>query len=149
MSGTYTYPEAAVIPVQAGKTYTFSFDVDTIPSGAEGQAMVFRNGQTAGSDIIGNTLKFSTSGTKSVNFTAPAGCTFVTIRFDVYGAGQSITYSNIMIRDGVITNSDYEPYTPTNRELYELIMSYHSAATANLNTALVQTTLAKETGDER
>lgn len=157
MSGTYTYPEAAVIPVKEGRGYIFSFEAGTIPSGAEGQALVFRNGQTTGSDIIGNTQKFSTSGRKSVNFTAPTGCTFVTIRFDVYGAGQSITYSNIMIRDNVLSNNTYEPYAPSNRELYELIMSYHSAAAAtNLNRELVKTTLEKEedfkessNGDER
>ena len=122
MSGTITYPADAVIPVTAGKKYIFSLSVDSISSGGKARAMVFRNGQTTGADIIGNTGEITAEGVQSVTFTAPAGCTFVTFRLDVIGLNQSAAFSDIMFRDDG-TDGAFQPYAPSNRALYEMILA--------------------------
>ena len=51
--------------------------------------------------------------TKYLKFTTKSDTTFITIRLGVATSGNSITYSNIMLRYADITDDTYEPYQPS------------------------------------
>lgn len=65
--------------------------------------------------------------TQSLTFTTNSDTTFITIRFGVSNAGDSITYSNIMIRYADITDDTYEPYKPCLQEQIDAIAERLSA----------------------
>ena len=96
-------------------------------SGAPDTSMRLRMSETTsgGTNIVLQTV--TGNGAITVPFTWTGG----TIYLQFYPNYNATTYTNsfiaddVMIRRSEITDSTYFPYAPTNRELYELIKSYH------------------------
>lgn len=95
------------IPVRPNTDYIISWDAD---SDIAGSNYVFFNGVT--SNNKSNNNKF----VKKFSFKTLSDTTFITVRFGVSAAGNSITYSNIMIQPANITDNTYEPYVPSVNE---------------------------------
>lgn len=74
----------------------------------------------SGTSIINFTIYNTSAGKASRQFTLTAAAN--QMRFYT---GVATTVTNIMIRPAAITESSFQPYAPTNRELYELIKQYH------------------------
>lgn len=96
-------------------------------SGAPDTSMRLRMSATTsgGTNVLLYTI--TGNGAISVPFTWTGG----TIYLQFYSNYNTTTYANsfvaddVMIRRSEIADSTYVPYAPTNRELYELIKSYH------------------------
>lgn len=101
----------AEIPVTYGKTYTLSWEEET---NKQGLVYIFPNGDT-------NKMKHVDNDTKKIlTYTVPEGVTFVTFRFGVTKAGDTISYKNIMFQEGSVS-TDFRPYQETQATLpYEL-----------------------------
>lgn len=89
------------IPVSPNTTYILSWESN---NNHYGWVSVFMNGnmsnyQHANNDTI-----------KHLKFTTDIDTTFITIELSVAGKGDSLTYSNIMLRYADITDDTYEPY---------------------------------------
>jgi hypothetical protein len=95
------YPEGAKVPVSEGETITLAWEAD---SDTDGMNYIFPNGKTDGLKLGNN------KNTKSVSYTATAGITFVTIRFGVTNAGDTIRYKNIQVVKGT-TVPAWSPYS--------------------------------------
>ena len=89
------------IPVSPNTTYILSWESDNSNSGI---IHVFMNG------IVSKQQAANNSVAKYLKFTTDIDATFITIRFSVRNSGDSITYSNIMLRYADITDDTYEPY---------------------------------------
>lgn len=105
----YTKPNADSdggfrISVEAGTDYILSWESDNSNSGL---VYVFMNGGTSSRKAANN------NGVKSLRFTTNSDTTFITIRLGVSNSGESIAYSNIMLRYADITDDTYEPYQPS------------------------------------
>lgn len=94
------FPTTARIPVNAGETITISWDE---PLNKEGRVYVFGNASTSNMTYVDN------SNSKQLKYTIPSGVTFITFRFGVRNAGDTISYRNIQIELGS-TPTAYEPY---------------------------------------
>ena len=92
------------IPVSPNTTYILSWESDNSNSGI---IHVFMNG------IVSKQQAANKSVTKYLKFTTDIDATFITIRFSVKNSGDSITYSNIMLRYADIIDDTYEPYQPS------------------------------------
>ena len=97
----------ARVPVMEGKTIIISWEND---ESIRGEVYIFPNGIADGF-AVGNNLR-----QKEVRYTPTSGVTFVTFRFGVVNAGETIHYKNIMIRYAD-TDSTYEPYTSSTTNL--------------------------------
>lgn len=111
-NGTPNYPEQAKIPVSQGdKIYmTWTSDSDE----QKGRVFIFGN-----ADTTKTVNAYNNAG--SLTYNVPSGVTFITFRLGVTLSGNSITYSNIMISKQ--QGATYQQYTPSNRELYEMILN--------------------------
>ena len=89
------------IPVSPNTTYILSWESDNSNYGI---IHVFMNG------IVSKQQAANNSVTKYLKFTTDIDATFITIRFNVRNSGDSITYSNIMLRYADIQDDTYEPY---------------------------------------
>ena len=89
------------IPVYPDTEYIFSWESD---NRNQGVVYVFMNGSASSYKTANN------SGSKRLKFTTNSDTTFITIRLGVLVSGESITYSNIMLRYADITDDTYEPY---------------------------------------
>lgn len=99
----------------SGDTYTASFSCNTTVS--QISIRIFGAGNTA----IINNLYLNTER----NLTGEVKFIFITVvSTAVIPDGGIVVYP--MVRNAAITDSTYAPYAPTNRELYEMIKSYHS-----------------------
>lgn len=94
------FPTTARIPVNVGETITISWDE---PLNKEGRVYVFGNASTSNMTYVNN------SSSKQLKYTIPSGVTFITFRFGVGNAGDTISYRNIQIELGS-TPTAYEPY---------------------------------------
>lgn len=94
------FPTTARIPVNVGETITISWDE---PLNKEGRVYVFGNASTSNMTYVNN------SSSKQLKYTIPSGVTFITFRFGVGNAGDTISYRNIQIELGS-TPTVYEPY---------------------------------------
>lgn len=95
------------IPVSPNTTYILSWESDNSNYGI---IHVFMNG------IIAKQQSANNSVTKYLKFITDIDTTFITIRFNVKNSGDSITYSNIMLRYADITDDTYEPYQQSLQE---------------------------------
>lgn len=74
----------------------------------------------SGTSIINFNAQNSAAGSASIPFTLPSDANQIRIYTTIAN-----TVTNIMIRPAAITESSFQPYAPTNRELYEIIKQYH------------------------
>lgn len=109
----YTSPYAAShtniykIPVKPNTKYILSWESD---NDNDGKVYIFKNAVPSSGESGNNKDE------KSLDFETNSNTTFITVRFGVMYAGESITYSNIMIREADITDDTYEPYKPSVNE---------------------------------
>lgn len=96
------FPVNARIPISEGETITLSWQANNDVSGIQ---YIFPNGSVSGAVAANNATK------KKLSYTAGPGVTYVTFRFGVGDAGNSIKYSNIQIEKGA-TATQFEPYHP-------------------------------------
>ena len=89
------------IPVEPDTDYILSWESDNTYAGL---VYVFMNGNVSQQKLANN------KDTKYFKFTTNSDTTFITIRLGVATSGNSITYSNIMLRYADITDDTYEPY---------------------------------------
>lgn len=89
-------------PVNPNETYTLSWDVDK--TNVFGLVYIF-----TGKFIAGTVLTNSYASAKKVTFTIPQNHNMIAFRVGVSNAGDSLTYSNIMLNEGS-TALPYEPY---------------------------------------
>ena len=130
----YTKPNADSdggyrISVYPNTEYILSWESD---NSNQGVVYVFMNGSTSSYKAANN------SGSKRLKFTTNSDTTFITIRLGVLVSGESITYSNIMLRYADILDDTYEPYQPSVQEQInnfgtqqQLLCDYSSAATSS------------------
>lgn len=100
-TGVAPFQEKAKILVTPGKTYILSWEEET---NVQGIIYIFPNGGTDNMKHMDNKTE------KALIYTVPEGITFVTFRFGVTKAGNTISYKNIMFEEGS-ERTDYEPYT--------------------------------------
>lgn len=102
------WPEDKRIKVKEGDVVRLRWE----KSGEAGRCGIFANGGTS----IG--FKTEDNSTGLVTYTIPAGCTFITIRLGVATAGESVTYSNIM----VTINDETSTFNPYNGQTITLAL---------------------------
>lgn len=95
------FPAAAQIAVDGGDIVTLTWEADT---NTEGKVFIFPNGEVAGNKSVNNATA------KRLDYVVPSGITYITFRFGVSHAGDTIRYRNIMIQINA-TTMDWEPYT--------------------------------------
>lgn len=99
---SYTrFLDAAKIAVSAGDSVTLTWAADTNTSG---KVFIFPDGNVIGSKSGNNATA------KRLDYVVPSGITYITFRFGVAYAGDTIRYHNIMIQINA-TKTDWEPYT--------------------------------------
>lgn len=99
---TRVNPNIYKIDVLPNSQYVLSWDSNnTLP----GRIYVFKNGLSGS----GNYINVNNAIQKYITFSTDGDTTFITIRFGVMNAGDSITYSHIQLEKGS-TATDYEPY---------------------------------------
>lgn len=118
------------IPVEPDTDYILSWESDNTYAGL---VYVFMNGNTSNYKNANNKVS------KYIKFTTNSDTTFITIRLAVATSGNSITYSNIMLRYADIIDDTYEPYQPSVQEQInnfgtqqQLLCDYSSAATSSV-----------------
>lgn len=94
------FPDNAKIKVSEGETLTLSWEEI---EKKEGNIYIFGNG------IASNGVSTDNRKSKKLSYTVPSGVTFITFRFGVTNAGDTISYKNIQIEKGS-TPTAYEPY---------------------------------------
>ena len=111
------------IPVEPDTDYILSWESDNTYAGL---VYVFMNGNLSQQKLANN------KDTKYFKFTTNSDTTFITIRLGVATSGNSITYSNIMLRYADILDDTYEPYQPSVQEQtpYSLSVSGKSTSAA-------------------
>jgi hypothetical protein len=112
----FTYPclvgdgDPYQIPVKPNTKYILSWESDSSNSG---KVIVFFNGTTT-------VMPYADNSTASeLEFTTNSDTTFITFRVGVAASGESITYSNIMLRYADITDDTYEPYVKSIKERFD------------------------------
>lgn len=95
------FPAAAQVAVNGGDSVTLTWEADT---NTDGKVFIFPDGNVVGSKSVNN------STAKRLDYVVPSGITYITFRFGVLHAGDTIRYRNIMIQINA-TTTDWEPYT--------------------------------------
>ena len=95
------FPAAAQIAVDGGDSVTLTWEADT---NTDGKVFIFPDGAIAGNKSVNNATA------KRLDYVVPSGITYITFRFGVSHAGDTIRYRNIMIQINA-TTTDWEPYT--------------------------------------
>lgn len=106
--GNSYYPVGARIPVTEGETITLSWEETTNTAGL---VYIFPNGTTTDMVYVDN------AEAKELSYTPTSDIEYVSIRFGVANSGDTISYTNIMVRLASDTVTDFVPYAMTNREL--------------------------------
>ena len=111
------------IPVEPDTDYILSWESDNTYAGL---VYVFMNGN------LSQQKRANNKDTKYIKFTTNSDTTFITFRLGVATSGNSITYSNIMLRYADITDDIYEPYQPSVQEqtAYSISVSGKSTSAA-------------------
>ena len=99
------FPKECKIPVVNGEIITVSWATE---SNKNGKVFIFPNGDTPGMVSIDNVNG------KSISYTVEAGVSFVTFRFGVANAGDTISYKNIQCTIGSEAPTEYHPYIGDN-----------------------------------
>lgn len=97
------FPELAKVFVMEGETITLSWEESTNKSG---RVYIYPNGGEDGRVLCNNSLQ------KKLTYKVQSGVSFITFRFGVDSAGDTISYKNIMIERGSEATA-YEPYKGT------------------------------------
>lgn len=95
------FPAAAQITVDGGDIVTLTWAADT---NTDGKVFIFPDGEVVGNKSVNNATA------KRLDYIVPSGVTYITFRFGVARAGDTIRYRNIMIQINA-TTTDWEPYT--------------------------------------
>lgn len=120
----FTYPAIIThdgtlfkLPVLPNTKYVLSWDSD---NDNDGYVYIFKNGVNAGTSSY---FTINNKNAKQLIFTTSTDTTFVTVRFGVMYANNSITYSNIMVRYAEVTDDTYEPYAPSLQEQINTLLA--------------------------
>ena len=95
-----SFPKLARVFVIKGETITLSWEEST---NTPGRVFIFPNGKVDGYVYGNNKVQ------KKLTYTVPSGVSYITFRFGVELAGDTISYKNIMIERGSEATA-YEPY---------------------------------------
>ena len=96
------FPDDAKIEISEGETITLSWESS---ANTDGNIYIFPNG------VVTDGLVYTNNhNTKTLTYTAARGVKFITFRFGVAHAGDTISYKNIQIEKGSEPTT-YEPYT--------------------------------------
>lgn len=96
------FPDDAKIEISEGETVTLSWESS---ADTDGNIYIFPNG------VVTDGLVYTNNhNTKTLTYTAARGVKFITFRFGVAHAGDTISYKNIQIEKGS-ESTTYEPYT--------------------------------------
>ena len=82
------FPDLARVFVIEGETFTLSWEEST---NTPGRVVIFPNGNADGSGSV----SCNNSHQKKLTYTVPSGVSFITFRFGVDSAGDTISYKNI------------------------------------------------------
>lgn len=96
------FPTSARIAVTQGDVLVMTWD---LTGTATGQAYIFGNGATS-------SMAQANASDRYLTYTVPSGISFVTYRVGVRGNGNTLTYSNVMIRKNN-TEGSFEEYGAT------------------------------------
>lgn len=96
------------IPVEANTEYILSWETNTVNSGF---IRVYFNGQSTYYEDIANTGNINSKKFKTTSVTR-----YLSLQLRIDTAGESTTFTNIMIREADITDDIYEPYVPSVNE---------------------------------
>lgn len=97
-----TFPNDARIAVSEGDELIMSWE---LTGTASGTVYIFGNGTT-------DSMAQASASDRYLTYTVPSGVTYVSYRVGVSGNGNTLTYSNIMIRKSN-TDGSFEPYGTT------------------------------------
>ncbi len=115
------YPINARIPCNAGDKVVFTWDYTPLSNQTNDRVGIFANGLSS-TGFFAMTL----ASNKKLEFTAPTGTTYFSIRFGVQVAGNSAIYGNIQIQSKASYDAgftDYQPYAMSNAELTAAIQA--------------------------
>lgn len=127
ITGTAAYARACFpITLKAGK-YKFRCTA----SGSGNYRVRFNTASAGSGTTIASDIDFTTSGNYNRTIELSAETTFFIMFYTKTTSGAATTtlaISNIIVADEKLDNitDDYEPYAPTNRELYEMILALQS-----------------------
>lgn len=96
------FPDDAKIEISEGETVTLSWESS---ADTDGNIYIFPNGA-----VTDGLVYTDNHNTKTLTYTAARGVKFITFRFGVAHAGDTISYKNIQIEKGSEA-TPYEPYT--------------------------------------
>lgn len=96
------FPDDAKIEISEGETVTLSWESS---ADTDGNIYIFPNGA-----VTDGLVYTDNHNTKTLTYTAARGVKFITFRFGVAHAGDTISYKNIQIEKGSEPTT-YEPYT--------------------------------------
>ena len=106
------FPDDAKIEINEGETVTLSWESS---ADTDGNIYIFPNGVTDGLVYTNN------HNTKTLTYTATRGVKFITFRFGVTYAGNTVSYKNIQIEKKIKATS-YEPYHSTTHAIPQPIL---------------------------
>lgn len=106
------FPDDAKIEISEGETVTLSWESS---ADIDGNIYIFPNGVTDGLVYTNN------HSAKALTYTATRGVKFITFRFGVAYAGNTISYKNIQIEKKAKATS-YEPYRITTHTISQSIL---------------------------
>lgn len=115
------YPINARIPCNAGDKVVFTWEYTPLSGQTNDRVGIFANG-SANSGLFA----LASANAKKLEFTAPTGTTYFSIRFGVQVAGNSAIYGNIQIQSKASYDAgftDYQPYAMSNAELTAAIQA--------------------------
>ena len=115
------YPINARIPCNAGDKVVFTWDYTPLSGQSNDRVAIFANGLASTGFFI-----MTAASNKKLEFTAPTGTTYLSIRFGVLTSGNSATYGNIQIQSKASYDAgftDYQPYALSNAELTAAIQA--------------------------
>lgn len=119
------FPDDAKIEISEGETVTLSWESS---ANIDGNIYIFPNGVTDGLVYTNN------HSAKTLTYTATRGVKFITFRFGVSYAGNTISYKNIQIEKCSKATS-YEPYHSTTHAIPQSILNldgYGDGVTADV-----------------
>lgn len=125
------FPAAAQIAVDGGDIVTLTWAADT---NTDGKVFIFPDGEVIGSKSVNNATA------KRLDYVVPSGVTYITFRFGVARAGDTIRYRNIMIQINA-TTTDWEPYTDSILNAPVDAVRVANAAGDSTNTYLIPQTI--------
>lgn len=115
------YPLNARIPCNAGDKVVFTWDYTPLSGQTNDRVGIFANGLSSTGFFA-----MALASNKKLEFTAPTGTTYFSIRFGLQVAGNSAIYGNIQIQSKAsydAGSTDYQPYAMSNAELTAAIQA--------------------------